>query len=308
MAAGLSQRNNLHFRVIIVTRDSAPWIGIMAEAYARIGLRPLYLVHDKTRDETASILQARGDDVQLISMKHDRGESALSQLPGLVSEDWVLRMDDDEFPSRRMIAFTKATLGRVKEQAIVYARREALPKVSPLSYPRMEVQFNAPLTPFHLDPQLRAFRPRDVEFKDEIHTPGFIPMSMRPAPTSAYMVHFNTIVRPFQSRLTKLARYEKEAPGAGVMAAARLCLPELLSSEELRVRPFETREFDDLARRLAEEGRASAETTLDAELEARILAHFKQPLSARKDELMLASIRDRLDAMPTAVRSFFNLR
>lgn len=298
----------MKFRVVIVTRDSAGWIGTIADAYRRLGLRPLYLVHDKTRDATTEILVKAGEDVRPITLARDYVEAAISQFPNLVEEDWVLRMDDDEFPSRRMIDFTQKAINRTKEQAIVFPRREALPHVAPLAYPRMEILYNAPLIPFLIDPQARAFRHREVAFSAEIHTPGFVPASVRVAPENAYMVHFNTTVRSFAQRLAKLARYEKESPGAGILPAACTSLPEILTPEELRARPFETREFDELARRLRFIPQDEAAETADSEVQARILAHFKQARVASSEELKLDVLRDRIAALPAWARAFFDLR
>lgn len=298
----------MKFRVVIVTRDSAGWIGTIADAYRRLGLRPLYLVHDKTRDATAAILEKAGDEVRPITLAHDYVEAAVSQFPNFVGEDWVLRMDDDEFPSRRMIDFTQKVIGRTQEQAIVFPRREVLPHVTPLAYPTTEILYNAPLIPFLIDPQARAFRHREVAFSAEIHTPGFVPASVRLAPEDAHMVHFNTTVRSFAERLAKLARYEKQSPGAGTLTAARASLPEILLPEELRARPFETREFDDLARRLRAIPHDEAPETADPDVQARILAHFKQARAASSEELKLDVLRDRIASMPAWARAFFKLR
>src|SRR5208337_2431779 len=119
----------------------------IAKAYDDLGLRPLYLVHYKTRDDTASILERLGEDVAQISLPRDRVESSIAQLPHFVSEEWALRMDDDEFPSSRMIEFTKFALRKTRMQSIAYARREALREIEPLSYPTMEQLFTAPLYP-----------------------------------------------------------------------------------------------------------------------------------------------------------------
>jgi hypothetical protein len=239
----------MRFRIVIVTRDSTRWIGIIAKAYRDLGLRPLYLVHDKTRDDTSAILEELGEDVSPISMPFDRVESAIGQFPNLVAEEWALRLDDDEFPSRRMLAYADWAVPRAREQAIAFSRREVLRGIVPLSYATMETLFNTPLLPFHLDPQLRLFRHREVALTTEIHTPGIVPTSIRTAPSNAYMVHFNSTVRSLRARISKLARYEAETFGAGTLAAGRVSVPELVSPAELRTRAFETKEFDALRKR-----------------------------------------------------------
>lgn len=297
----------MHFRVVIVTRDSARWIGFIAAAYKRLGLKPLYLVHDKSSDGTADALQDMGEDVRIISIPHDRVESALAQFSDLVREEWVLRMDDDELPSRKMIRYTTRAIGRIADDAICFSRRETLPNVSPLSYPTMEPLFSAPLAPFHLDPQVRAFRHRQVAYRDEIHTPGFAFRSLHVAPADAYMVHFNLLVRSLSSRLAKLARYEKQSPGAGTLEISYTAAPELLPVEELRARAFETREFDALVQQLSEVEDSQQIEEIETEFEEKIREFISSRPPADRGELMLAALRERIYAIPKPVRAFFKL-
>jgi len=297
----------LRYRIVIVTRDSARWIGIIAKAYGDLGLRPLYLVHDKTRDDTSSILERLGEDVAQISLPRDRGESSIAQLPHFVSEEWALRMDDDEFPSSRMIEFTKFALRKTRMQSIAYARREALREIEPLSYPTMERLFTAPHYPFHLDLQIRAFRPREIAPKDEVHSCGFIPTSVHVAPSDAYLVHFNTIVRPLSARLSKLARYEMESPGAGTLVSAGISVPELLNAARLRSKAFETREFDNLARSLAAIEHETTTDETNPEVESHIRSAFSQEAERSDDEAKLSELRDRIEALPKAFRTFLKL-
>jgi hypothetical protein len=297
----------MDFRVVIVTRDSARWIRIIATAYKRLGIRPLYLVHDKSSDATAEILRNLSEDVRIISIPHDRVESALVQFPDFVTEEWALRMDDDELPSRRLIAYTKGAIHSVKEEAIGHARREALPNVSPLSYPTMEVLFTSPLKPFHIDLQVRMFRPREVAYKDEIHTPGFTLRSLHVAPIDAYIVHFNQLVRSLPARLTKLAKYEKQVAGAGTLKTAYASVSELLPIEQLRARIFETREFDEIAEELRAIEHPEVTEKIEPEFEERLRIFLSSRQPADHSEMMLAALRDRIDAVPKPIRAFLKL-
>jgi hypothetical protein len=287
----------MNFRIVIFTRDSARWIGIIARAYRRLGLRPLYLVHDKTTDATISILRELGEDAKPISFPKNFVESGLSQLPDFVQEEWVLRMDDDEFPSRRMIDFTNRAVKRTREQAIAYARLGASPAGVPLQCLTQE-QFFDQLKPFHHDPQIRALRHRDVVYKDDIHTPGFVLESVRIAPSDAYLVHLNEIVRSPAEVFAKLVRYEIEKPGSGIYGCGA----------PVTTRKFETREFDALARELgAIEHPIVDMEGVDPEIELRIRNALSQRSPVSRDEEKLSRIRERIEAMPKPLRAFFKL-
>jgi len=291
------KRKPMNFRIVIFTRDSARWIGIIARAYRRLGLRPLYLVHDKTTDATSSILRELGEDARPISFPKNFVESGLSQLPDFVQEEWVLRMDDDEFPSRRMIDFTNRAVKRTREQAIAYARLGAAPDSFPLQSATQEELFDQ-LAPFHHDPQVRAFRHRDVVYKDDIHTPGFVLESVRIAPSNAYLVHFHNIVRSPAEVIAKFVRYEIEKPGSGTYCCGAT----------VTTRKFETREFDALARELGAIEHPIVEMKgVDPEIEQRIRNALSQQSPMSRNEEKLARIRERIEAVPKPLRGFFKL-
>jgi hypothetical protein len=51
------------FRMVIPTRDSAPWIVALAQAYERVGVRPLFVVDSRSSDGTCGELHRAGADV-----------------------------------------------------------------------------------------------------------------------------------------------------------------------------------------------------------------------------------------------------
>jgi hypothetical protein len=48
---------------VIPTRDSAPWIVALAQAYERVGVRPLFVVDSRSSDGTCGELHRAGADV-----------------------------------------------------------------------------------------------------------------------------------------------------------------------------------------------------------------------------------------------------
>jgi hypothetical protein len=297
----------MRFRIAIVTRDSERWIAIVAREYRRLGLRPLFLVDDKTTDATISVLRMLGEEALPISLPQPSVESALAQFPNFFREEWVLRMDDDEFPSCGLIKFLSRATAKTREEAIAFPRREALPFGLPLRYPTMEMLYSAPPWPFHLDPQVRAFRHREVDYTDEIHTPGFIPRSIAVAPIGAYLVHFNSIIRTLPERLKKLANYEKAQEGAGTLPAARASVPELVPESDLRMRVFETNEFDALSLSLANIENEPVTRPDDTEAEARIRTALSHSTQMNDVELKLQRLLELIETLPKPLRAFYRL-
>ncbi len=238
------------YRVIVPTRDGAEWIRPIAEAYRALGVRPLYLYDTRSADGTFAVLEDLGADVAPVTPTSDRVEGIISVSRDVVETEWVVRFDDDELPSAALIAWLDRSLARVAEPSLALSRRNAWVLHGELRFSRLEDHYFHPQDPTYLDPQWRAFRPREVDFVDAIHTRGFTASQSDMAPQWAFFVHFDWIVRSFEQRCAKLTRYDRQSPGAG-WSFARFYLPELHAAEDLRWTPFETDEFNCLARRLA---------------------------------------------------------
>jgi hypothetical protein len=241
------------YRVIVPTRQSVRWIGLIAAAYRRLGVQPLFICDTRSSDGTAALLEAHGAEVIAVTPAYDRVEAMLSITSEAVSSAWVVRFDDDELPSAALIRWLDQTLTNVGEPIVALSRRDVMFVDDRLCYSRLEDYYFHPDDPTYLDPQFRAFRPREVHFTDAIHTPGFAISRFATAPQDAFFAHFDWILRSFIERQDKLTRYEAQAPGAGC-AFARFYLPEWHTSADMRWTPFRSDEFNDLAHHLARIG------------------------------------------------------
>ena len=239
------------FRVVVPARDSAPWIGLFADAYHALGLRPLYLYDTRSVDGTLAALQRKGAEIVPVTPQHDRVEAMLAITRQVVPNEWVVRLDDDELPSAALVAWLQQALAGVEAPCLALSRRDAWLLDGRLHYSRLEDYYFHPQDPTYLDPQWRAFRPRQVGFTDRIHSPGFDASQAGTVPASAFFVHFDWIIRSLAQRRAKLAGYERQSPGAGQGGFARFYLPEMHQAGDSRWTPFETAEFDGLARQLA---------------------------------------------------------
>jgi hypothetical protein len=239
------------YTIVVPTRDSGRWISILDEAYKILGMRPLYLYDRRSSDRTLETLEQRRANVVSVTPSLDRVEGVLSVTRDLVSTCWVVRLDDDEFPSASLITWLNLSLPTIDASNLALSRRDVYFFKGRLCFSRLEDYYFHPEDPTYLDPQWRVFKSRHVDFIENIHTPGFENPESTAAPPSAYFVHFDWIMRSFAERWEKLKRYERQAPGAG-WANARFYLPELHAPEDHRWLPLDTREFDALARRIGD--------------------------------------------------------
>lgn len=233
------------YRILVPTRNSARWVGAFYRAYRRLGIDPLYMVDTRSNDGTGELLRELGANILPVAPKHDRVEVMLELARDACGDEWVIRFDDDELPSSRLIAWLNRHIGSVQEACLAMSRRDVLMHDGRLCFSRMELYYFHPRLPTYLDPQWRGFVPSQVKFTGKIHTPGFEFPSYTDAPETAYFVHFDWMLRSRAERMEKLRRYERQSPGGG-WGFAQYYLPELHSPETARWTPIGTDEFDPL--------------------------------------------------------------
>src|SRR5271167_2649354 len=84
------------FRVIVPTRDSAPWVDALVRSYDGLGVRPLFVVDSRSGDGTLAVLRRLGADAIEVLPEAHCVEDIIWRIPSLTDAHWVLRMDDDE--------------------------------------------------------------------------------------------------------------------------------------------------------------------------------------------------------------------
>lgn len=237
------------YRIVVPTRDSARWVGLLYRHYRAMGVQPLYLVDSRSTDGTAELLRGLGAELQMISPPENRVESMLEMTRDLVHTQWVIRFDDDEMPSAALLAWLDQELAGVHAASIAFSRRDAAWVDGALCFSRMEHYYWLPERLDYLNPQWRGFRPAAVRFSTAIHSPGFDIDDHTLVPPSAYFIHFDWILRSVAQRMEKLRGYERQRQGAG-WAFAQFYLPEHHHMDTNRWTRFETAEFDTLAEAL----------------------------------------------------------
>lgn len=196
---------------IIVTKDSAPHIGIVLEHFKRLGVVPRVFVDAKTTDSTFTICKAAGAQTEIIENPFGRVEPLIEKVAHLCDTDWILRFDDDELPSRQMLE-TAISLVRNPQHGqyafkLVHGILNARNGIDALRF--YEIPPNGP----HF--QWRLFNRRVTQFRDTIHTPGFFVNDGVHCSDTDLFVHIQWIVKSYAQRQRKIQLYDSQQDGAG---------------------------------------------------------------------------------------------
>jgi glycosyltransferase involved in cell wall biosynthesis len=232
-------------KIVVATKNSARWFGAMIDAYRERGIEPLVLLDGYSTDGTEPLLIGKGIKYAKVFPELPRVEAMIGLIPNHTDAEWVLRLDDDEFPSLALIAWISDHLPDVEANIVGMPRRWVrLGKSGRCEYS------NHVLLKWYeqrMDIQWRLFKPHKVEYKTDIHSPGFLVPKSPVAPDPAYLVHFDWIVRSWKARAKKLEDYDKQKSGAG-SGFRDLYLWESADLNAHAFKPMETTEFDPLAR------------------------------------------------------------
>ena len=234
-------------QIVIGTRDSAGWIEVLLAEYHRLAIEPLVLLDGSSQDATEKILCRRGIRYQKVFPQFPRIEAIIQEIPRHTDARWVLRLDDDEFPSLRLVSWLKQNLANTATPVIGVPRRWLrLGNSEHCEYS------SHPLLRWlddRMDIQWRLFQPDQVDYLTDIHSAGFRVESYDLVPEEAYLVHFDWILRSYEQRLSKIKKYDEQKPGAGTNFRD-LYLWETSDRTLHQFMPMETLEFDRLAAQL----------------------------------------------------------
>jgi hypothetical protein len=201
--------NQDHFKLVIPTRDSARWIGQALNAYRRIGVEPLYVVDTRSRDGTLEVLQDMKADCVPFTPHGDVVEAGMIEFGSKAAgSEWVLRMDDDEFPSQKLLDWVAEVGARSPEPFWGISRRDVSLRDEGFVYSRWPARNAWTGDHFCLNPQLRLHRVHAVHYIEKVHTPGFeAPPPHAHAPEACFFIHFNNVVRSIGDRVAKVRKY-----------------------------------------------------------------------------------------------------
>lgn len=239
------------FRVIVPTRNSVAWIGILLEAYRACGIEPLYILDARSDDGTKELLAAMNADVVPFRPSGDFVEAGMIAFGAHAARtEWVLRLDDDEFPSDALIRWIGERATHSVRAGWFLSRRDLFVRDGVLSYNCRRSAYAHPNRPDFLGGHSRLFRPRQVGFRVGLHTSGIVNEEIFGfAPQPAFFVHFLHMLHSPSERLAKIRKYEQIQKGSTWRLADEY-LPELFDSAHLSPKSDGLAEFAPLLARL----------------------------------------------------------
>jgi glycosyltransferase involved in cell wall biosynthesis len=223
------------WRICIPTRDSARWIDIFLGEYRRIGVEPLYIVDSRSGDETLALLQKRGAETAVITPRGDFVEAGMIEAACAASNsEWILRMDDDEFPSAALLRWIENEGVNSIRAAWIVSRRDLFRQNGEIFYSRRRSAYHHPELPNYLAGHVRLHRTAGLQFSENVHSSGLHnqgPIGF--APESCFFIHCVDLLLSRAQRLNKIRKYEAIEVGSAWRFADEY-LPELFDSAHLR--------------------------------------------------------------------------
>lgn len=248
------------YRIFIPTRNSSRWLGQFIDAYRKLGVEPLYILDGRSDEATKDILRLKRAAFAAFTPGADYAEAGMIRFgASAAGNKWVLRLDDDEFPTKALIQWIEASGAKSLNQAWQISRRELYVAdrhlgIEGIAYSRARNRY--PDRPEFMHPQPRFFHVDRVEYLEQLHTAGFQnPQFFDFAPQEAFFIHCNCLIRSQAQRLAKVMRYEEILARSSLKLGDEY-LPELFDAAHHKPSKDGLDEFRDLllSLPLAEEG------------------------------------------------------
>jgi hypothetical protein len=236
-------------KFVVITKNSARWFGVILDHYRSLGIEPLVILDDTSEDQTEMLLRDRRAAYVKAHSDAPRVEALVRSIPLFVQSDWVIRLDDDELPAKWLCKW--AAMHAYRGDVTVFGFQRRWIRQQPDG--RLDYS-NHPLIMSPqgiLDTQWRMFRPDAMQFRSDIHTPGFyVPRGSPIAPHRAFIAHFSWLVRSAQERRRQVVDYDGQQPLAGTQFRS-IKVWEDVDERDHRFAPMELQEFDTTAAALA---------------------------------------------------------
>ena len=179
--------------LVVPTINSSRWIEPLVAAYRDAGALPL-LVDRQSADGTLQAIARAGGRAIGVDLAAPRVETLIPQIRNFVRSGWVLRVDDDEYPSSGLFEWLRGAEPRADVDSVAIQRR----------WLRRSAEGHLQRADCRLwidssgevggDRQWRAFHTERVNYLTDLHTPGFAPASWEKAPADAFLVHFDWLL------------------------------------------------------------------------------------------------------------------
>lgn len=228
--------------VIVPTINSARYIDIILDYYRdELDIPVTLFIDSKTVDETPQLAAERAANVIPIQNRATRVGEIIEAMSMACTTPWILRIDDDELPSRAMIEFVARAIRSDHADVYGFSRNQCL--VSPgcglLHDPKST----------HI--QWRLYRKDRMKYISAGHTPGFQMHGLRTleAPTDARMIHLDWALHSYDERRNKIARYDSHTANHGSIWRHYYLYEDY---PDTRFQALHVPEFDETCRRISQ--------------------------------------------------------
>jgi hypothetical protein len=241
----------MKYTIVIPTRNSSEWLGVLLREYCKLHVRPFFVVDERSIDSTLDIIKNEKADYITYKPQFDYAEDGMiKEACNHVDTPWVLRLDDDEFPSQGLLSWLNQFDQQNKIVCWSISRRDISYINHKFVFSQWPTRFKHTRNGLVFNPQARLFKHESIEFINHVHTPGIVvPQNNSYAPNHAFFVHFNNIVRSSQQRLDKV-RYYAQFKLTESWRLADETLPELTYKDFHDFSDHSLHEFIDLFRSL----------------------------------------------------------
>jgi hypothetical protein len=230
----------------IPTRGNSKWLPQFLHAYRKNHIEPLYVV-DSDDADTISCLKAL--DARMVVFERSIAAVEFGKIrfgAEACKTDWVLRIDDDEFPSAAFTQWIKSGAHQRTDTAWYSSVREVQATAQGFAFaiwlPRVSTHTHYNV----LNPMLRLFNRRKVQFTEAFHSAGFtLPGTAPFLPGQYFIIHCNNVVRSMAERVKKLRHYA-DIDTAKTWRYAHESLPELFGPDDVALSSDGLEEFHHL--------------------------------------------------------------
>jgi glycosyltransferase involved in cell wall biosynthesis len=195
--------------IIIPTINSESYIELILKYYNDLNINVHLLVDSKTSDKTFDVAKRYASPQIMDNTSGLIADDVMEEISKKIGTDWVLRLDDDELPSKSLLDFVYKIIDYDDIDVVGFRRYQCAVATSGIVLFSQEYDSDK-------QRQWRLYRPHKVQFIRKIHTPGFRRDRQRSikAPDDAFMIHLDWAIHSYEERLLKIERYERHTPGS----------------------------------------------------------------------------------------------
>lgn len=219
--------------VIVPTVNSEKYIGALIETLIINFSEIIIGIDKKTKDKTLEIVKKYPVKYIIITNESGHVENGMiKKLSDACTNNWIIRLDDDESISNQLIEFINEKIQKINVSCVGFHRKWCRINQSQLEW--------MALPDYSYDWQWRLFRKDQVNFVNDIHTPGYTFETSMCAPIEACIFHLDWIYHSHQERVDKIKRYESIRTGSGISVKHYYLYEEINNFQSYFVRVWES--------------------------------------------------------------------